>query len=222
MTTPTRPSGNSSNVPTVTTYGGTTPGSQGDTGWWPSDITYIWNYFTTDPLGAAGAAITGAGEGAAAAIDGAIPFWDPLSSLYDPCDETLEWSKWFGGAARNSLLLAGGAWTWNAAGLPTFGVGVAPVSGKLHVGYSITWSGGSSGWLHAQGVWGFMYHTTRWARLNLTNIFGYWNTLNGIPILFPLAGLELAKQEAAAMSCVTGAGSALLRSWFPFLPFRIR
>lgn len=64
-----------------------------------------------------GGGIIGGLQGGAAAIDGAIPIWDPLEGLaYDGDDTTLQWSQLFGGVARNSLLGAWGTSVWLARG----------------------------------------------------------------------------------------------------------
>ncbi len=48
------------------------------------------------------------GQGFAAAADGFIPYLDPFDSFYDPADESLQWSQFFGGVSRDALFLAAG------------------------------------------------------------------------------------------------------------------
>ncbi len=48
-------------------------------------------------------------EADAAFLDGIIPFWDPFSNLYDPCDKGLQWSKRVGGLTRDAELAIAGA-----------------------------------------------------------------------------------------------------------------
>ena len=66
----------------------------------------------------------GAAQGSAAAIDGAIPFYDPFEDLgyYNGENETLQWSQTLGGVSRNLLLAAGGTWAWNVSGGGQFSV----------------------------------------------------------------------------------------------------
>lgn len=49
--------------------------------------------------------------GAYAGLDGLIPFWDPFGDhgFYDRCDETSQWSNYFGTISQEAL--------WTAAGL---------------------------------------------------------------------------------------------------------
>jgi hypothetical protein len=48
-------------------------------------------------------------EADAAFLDGFIPFADPFSNLYNPCDKSLQWSKDIGGWTRDAELILAGA-----------------------------------------------------------------------------------------------------------------
>ena len=63
-----------------------------------------------------GAGFGGAGQGLAAELDGAIPFFDPFSRFYDPCDPTFKFSKAMGATAATAL---SGAGALRAAGIST-------------------------------------------------------------------------------------------------------
>ena len=56
------------------------------------------------------------GQGAAAAADGFIPFWDPFSGYYDPCDPMFVRSKNLGAFCFNALTMAAGGAAFNAFG----------------------------------------------------------------------------------------------------------
>jgi hypothetical protein len=78
------------------TFAGTGPGAggfsmgfAGFTGWVGDQFDVVW------------AGFAGAGQGLAAAIDGIIPIYDPLSGLYDATDPTLQTSQSLGEFARN-------------------------------------------------------------------------------------------------------------------------
>jgi hypothetical protein len=64
-------------------------GFAGFTGWVGDQFDVVW------------AGFAGAGQGLAAAIDGIIPIYDPLSGLYDATDPTLQTSQSLGEFARN-------------------------------------------------------------------------------------------------------------------------
>jgi hypothetical protein len=70
-------------------------GFAGFTGWMGDAFVVAW------------AGGVGAAQGLAAAIDGVIPFWNPLEDLlYDGNDSTLQWSQALGTFARDVLLIA--------------------------------------------------------------------------------------------------------------------
>lgn len=76
-----------------------------DGDWVQYGVGGMFGFYGLDPVKAAG---HGAAQGGMAAIDGAIPIFDPFASsgMYDKCDKTLQWSQFFGGVSRDALLLA--------------------------------------------------------------------------------------------------------------------
>ena len=90
------------------TFAGTGPGGYG--------MMVAGMFSGLEEIGEIGwAGFVGAGQGLAAWADGFIPFFEPFDFLYDPTDSTLQWSRFFGGVSRESLLLALSIMPWSAA-----------------------------------------------------------------------------------------------------------
>jgi RHS repeat-associated protein len=99
----TDPSGNLIFVPVLIIGGLLVGGSAAYTGYQSYQSTG--SVFNGQIWGAYG---NGLGLGAAATVDGIIPFWDPFASygVYDPNDPTLRISRFLGATARDLLLIA--------------------------------------------------------------------------------------------------------------------
>lgn len=87
-------------------------------------------------------------EADAAFLDGFIPFADPFSNLYDPCDKSLQWSKDIGGWTRDAELSLA---TWRVIG-PYNTRGLPPYVGRIRqfIRYDRAHHGKPPGW---DGKW---------------------------------------------------------------------
>ncbi|MGH7976486.1 MAG: hypothetical protein ACREC8_07465 [Limisphaerales bacterium] len=83
-------------------------------------------------------------EADAAFLDGIIPFWDPFSNLYDPCDKGLQWSKSIGGYTRDAEISLA---TWRVIG-PYDTRGLPPYVGRIRqfIRYDRAHHGKPPGW----------------------------------------------------------------------------
>ena len=176
--------------------------------------------------------IVGGLQGGAAAIDGALPFIDPFAWIgaYDDQDSTLQTSQALGGFARNTLLLAAGAWAWNAAGGGQFSVILTNGASKFlgmrlpHVMFAFGSRATGSSLAHAVGSGGGIYVSEIASIGHAYSTLGagqavYYGSVSGIPILYPTAVAAFAGTFPAhrAATCVSGAWRAYLhglgRGW---------
>jgi RHS repeat-associated protein len=153
------------------------------------------------------------GIGAMATADGFIPFSDPFkeSGGYSGCEDGAGFSKGAGQVVFGATALAGGTGIWSRVGLPTMSVGgTIGTGGGFHAFYGVT-AQGTSAWMHGvlSAQTGLMVVSE--ASAGIGTFSTYWNTLSGIPIIFPAAAAAIGMKSS---NCVTAAGSALGRGWF--------
>lgn len=129
------------------------------------------------------------------------------------CDSAFDFGSNGGRVAEGALLAAGGAWGWNAAGLPTMSIGWAPGTGApLHFFWSVTTSEGTA-IMHWAAATGVSTEVTGIAAGNLGGYLSGGTAITGIPILFPSAATAAG---IASYNCLTGACGALRRGVFGF------
>lgn len=163
-----------------------------------------------------GGGIIGGLQGGAAAIDGAIPIWDPFEGIaYDGDDTDLQWSQFFGGVARNSLLGAWGTSVWLARGGGQFSAILT--SGTSRIGslplphVSFAFGSSRTGMMLAEGMGsGHGIYTLPWATLALGEGTTYYGAVTGIPILYPTAVAAFAAGGNTAHNCLSAAWRAYL------------
>ena len=164
----------------------------------------------------------GAAQGSAAAIDGAIPFYDPFEDLgyYNGENETLQWSQTLGGVSRNLLLAAGGTWAWNVSGGGQFIFtnGASRLAGVPLPHVSFAYGNTTNGMVlaEAMGMGGGIYNLP-YASLGLAEGSTYYFSVSGIPILYPGAVGAFIDSMPRAHNCASGAWRAFLhglgRGW---------
>lgn len=139
----------------------------------------------------------GALDGAAAWVDGAVPFADPLDHTYDASE--MRFSKAMGGVSRNALVSAAGVGLMNAAG-KTMQVGLRVKDG-VHFYY-----GAKGTMLNALPMGGELYTVTQYHAMGYMATGSTWT----IPTLSTSA--VLATEGASATSCLTATLNAMFMS----------
>jgi RHS repeat-associated protein len=122
-------------------------------------------------------------------------------------------SWWYtGGQAAGWMWWAamGSTLAWNAAGAPTYGVGIGPSSQQpFHVLFGPANGAGPTTWYHAVGTTGEMWITQAGSQATGS----MWGSLTGIPILSPSA----VGTAPGAYNCISAAGWGFVQGWLPFL-----